>query len=43
VEEMNGTMGFSSEPHVETTFWFDLSITGDAQTRPRAPTLRAAQ
>jgi PAS domain S-box-containing protein len=30
VEEMGGTMGFSSEPGVSTTFWFDLPISKTA-------------
>ncbi len=39
VEEMNGTMGFDSEPHVLTTFWFDLPTVGIRN----APVLHAAQ
>ncbi|MBL8630205.1 MAG: PAS domain S-box protein [Rhodospirillaceae bacterium] len=39
VEEMNGTMGFDSEPHVLTTFWFDLPTVGVKS----APVLHAAQ
>ncbi|MBL8643320.1 MAG: PAS domain S-box protein [Rhodospirillaceae bacterium] len=39
VEEMNGAMGFDSEPHVRTTFWFDLPTTAVHTS----PVLRAAQ
>jgi PAS domain S-box-containing protein len=39
VEEMNGIMGFDSEPNVLTTFWFDLPTVGIRST----PVLHAAQ
>lgn len=42
VEEMNGTMGFVSEPNVSTTFWFELQLS-QAAGIANQPVTHAAQ